>query len=367
ILFLILVFLMVSTAAAQFVQVDGTDFTLDGKPFYFAGANNYYLFYKPLSQVQEVMDDAVALNLTVIRTWGFCDGICSDGNFNSLQSSPGVYNEAAFQDFDRVIKEASDRGLKLIVPLVNNWKEFGGMCQYVKWCGLPDSALCAADESWPFGRPTEVHDMFYTDTCTKDAYKNYVSYFLNRVNTLTGIAYKDDPTIFAWELANEPRARSDPSTVILNDWIGEMSAYIKTIDSTHLVTAGGDGGYKDKSSDPEWSWWYHGNEGQDFIGNHQWPGIDFSTFRYYPESGKFDDVDPDLWIQEHVEDSHNIIGKPVILEEFGSANDKPNVIGDFYDQLELNGVNGDTVWMTILLLGMMVISYHAQMMALFAM
>lgn len=34
---------------------------------------------------------------------------------------------------------------------------------------------------------------------------------LTRRNTLTGVEYRDDPTIFAWELINEPRCISDKS------------------------------------------------------------------------------------------------------------------------------------------------------------
>lgn len=34
---------------------------------------------------------------------------------------------------------------------------------------------------------------------------------LTRRNSLTGVEYRDDPTIFAWELINEPRCITDKS------------------------------------------------------------------------------------------------------------------------------------------------------------
>lgn len=34
---------------------------------------------------------------------------------------------------------------------------------------------------------------------------------LTRKNHLTGVEYRDDPTILAWELMNEPRCATDPS------------------------------------------------------------------------------------------------------------------------------------------------------------
>lgn len=328
---MLIAFLTSSGFSYDGVTVFGNNFYLNGNPFYFAGTNAYYLWYgdidcsSPATNqgcVIPLLNAAQSLNLKVIRTWGFCNG--EDTYGYCFQPSSGIYDEGTFAHFDRVLKEASKREIKLIIVLVNNWDNFGGMSQYNAWCDVT------------------THDEFYTNTCTRTLYKNYVNYFINRTNSLTGVKYKDDPTIFAWELANEPRCWSDTTGTTLNNWIGEMSAYIKSLDPNHLVATGVDGGYVNKGEDPS-AWWYKGNEGQDYYANHQWTGIDFATFHYYQ------DMDPNInvyaWIQEHIEDAHNVIGKPVLFEEFNTKTNKAQTLSDWYSKMETYGVNGDTFWM----------------------
>lgn len=322
-----------------FVSVNGTRFYLDGKPFYFSGTNNYYLFYKPWDQVEEVLDDAKAMNLRVLRTWGFCDGMQEECSF---QPEPGVYNESGFQGMDRVIKEAGDRGIKLMIPLVNNWGDFGGMCQYARWCNesIPDYNSCSPDAgSGTAGSGS--HDAFYTNNCTRGLYKNYIAYFLNRTNSITGVKYKDDPAIFAWQLANEPRARSDPSGNTLYNWISEMSAFVKSIDSNHLLTTGEDGFYLNKSNE----YGYAGYDGQDFISHHLIPSIDFASMHMYPWNSYYTYENMLKWIEEHAVDANTIIKKPVVLNEFGVKGSlRDEWMMGFYKKIEDVNLNGDLFW-----------------------
>ena len=55
----------------------------------------------------------------------------------------------------------------------------------------------------------------FTDQTILSWYLNCVEKIVTRVNALTGIAYKDDPAIFAWDLINEPHAPGDDSGKLL--------------------------------------------------------------------------------------------------------------------------------------------------------
>ncbi|MCH81319.1 mannan endo-14-beta-mannosidase 4-like, partial [Trifolium medium] len=187
------------THESCFVQRIGTHFILGGKPYYFNGFNAYWLMMiasdpSTRNKVSTTLEEASKHGLSVARTWAFNDG----PGYKALQISPGSYDEDVFKGLDFAISEAGKYGVQLILCFVNNWKDFGGKSQYVKW----------AQER---GQLVNNDDDFFTHPVVKQYYKNHIKAVLTRINTISGLAYKDDPTIFAWELMNEPRTLNDYS------------------------------------------------------------------------------------------------------------------------------------------------------------
>jgi hypothetical protein len=180
-----------------------------------------------------------------------------------------------------------------------------------------------------FGTPTSSgsKSSFFSDPASKRMYKANARALLTRVNAYSGVMYKDDPTIFAWELMNEPRCRGCGGA--LQGWIEEMAAYIKSIDSNHLLSTGEEGFYASDGSsrssatrvNPEvWA----GSTGQDFLRNHAVPEIDFAVAHLWPDNwgvftlgGSLDAEFTETWIRQHALDATRILNKPFVLEEFG--------------------------------------------------
>ncbi|BBG99466.1 Glycosyl hydrolase superfamily protein [Prunus dulcis] len=283
---------------------------------YINGWNSYWLmdhsvdeYTKP--RVREILQAGAKMGLTVCRTWAF-----NDGDYNALQISPGRFNEQVFKALDHVIVEARQQGIRLLFSLVNNLQAYGGKTQYVKWAWDEGVGLSASNDS------------FFFDPSIRNYFKNYVKTLLTRKNTLNGIQYRDDPTIFAWELINEPRCITDASGDTLQDWIEEMSAFVKAIDKKHLLTVGLEGFYGPKNPkrltvNPEmWA----SRLGSDFIRNSKVPNIDFASVHIYPDHWFHDkEFHENLkfvskWMHSHIEDGDKELNKPVMFTEYGLSN-----------------------------------------------
>ena len=124
---------------------------------------------------------------------------------------PGQFNEEAFKTLDQVIAAAHRHHVRLIIPFVDQWSWWGGTAELAAFRGK---------------KPEEV----WTDPQVIEDFKNIVTFVVNRVNTVTGVRYRDDKAILAWETGNE--LHSPPA------WTRQIAAHIKSLDSQHLVLDG---------------------------------------------------------------------------------------------------------------------------------
>lgn len=307
-------------ARAPAAAPDRPGFVLEGRPFCFAGANNYYAIYQSRRMVDDLLDAARAMNLKVLRIWGMLDRGSLDGsvaNVDGAGHKQGVYvqywdpvaQRPAYNDgpdglerLDYVVHAAAERELKLIVVLLNNWREFGGIDQYLTW----------------YGR--RRHHEFFTLPQTREAYRGYVEHVITRRNRLSGRLYRDEPAIFGWELANEPRckngsdfdAESGWDTGTISAWAKEMSDYIKSLDQNHLVSVG-DEGFLNRAGE---HFAYRAEGGVDHAALTALPSVDFGTFHLYPHEWQTPNGFEERWIVDHVELAARL-GKPSLLEEYG--------------------------------------------------
>ena len=93
-----------------------------------------------------------------------------------------------------------------------------------------------------------------------------------------------------------------------------MSAFVKSIDRSHLVEVGDEGFFYRRYS---CNHLYDGRHGVDTEAILQLPDIDFGTYHLYPLAWGRDDRGFGLrWIRQHARVARRI-GKPMLLEEYG--------------------------------------------------
>ncbi len=124
---------------------------------------------------------------------------------------PGQFNEDAFATLDRVIAAAHRHRVRLILPFIDQWSWWGGTAELAGFRGRK------AEEVW-------------TDPQLIQDFKDIITFVLHRVNTVTGVRYRDDKAILAWETGNELKSPAE--------WVRQIAAHIKSLDSNHLVLDG---------------------------------------------------------------------------------------------------------------------------------
>jgi len=311
-----------------FVKRAGQTFLLDGKPYYYIGANYWQGGLLAVSKtgrqrVQRELSFLASQGVTNLRIVVGAEGSGAiDGSYRvgpSLQPEKGKFSENALRGLDFLLTEMGKRKMKAVLYFSNNWAWSGGFLQYLNWNGqLPDSLLLRKN-TWDQTRDQTAR--FYSCDPCKEDYYNQVRKIVGRKNIYTGAAYAEDPVIMAWELGNEPRPMRPSANEEYKQWIGETAALIKSIDSRHLVTIGTEG---QASTD---------DDIQLYKDIHAIGSIDYLTIHVWPKNwGYFSDTaiaasmpviirNTRSYIDKHAAVARSL-GKPLVIEEFGLPRDR---------------------------------------------
>ena len=93
--------------------------------------------------------------------------------------STGQPIEHMLVGLDYIVHVARSNSIRLIVSFVSNWSPAGSVDSFAGNLGFE-------------------HNSFFQEEVVKDAYKTWVRSIVLRNNTITGVMYRDEPTIFAY-------------------------------------------------------------------------------------------------------------------------------------------------------------------------
>ncbi|MBR6731919.1 MAG: acetylxylan esterase, partial [Bacteroidales bacterium] len=322
--------LLLSCQAEQtsFVHVEDGKFVCEDYPSHFVGTNFWYgaiLGSEGIGgnreRLEAELDTLKALGMTNLRVLVGGDG--PDGVPTrvtpTLQKEPGVYNDTIFRGLDYLLAEMAERNMKAVLYINNSWEWSGGYGMYLEWAGAGKSLIPAEVGYGPF---MESVSHFVTNEKAKELFYNHVRHVVSRTNTVTGRPYKDDPTIFSWQIGNEPRCfRSDSlGQAAFVDFMWTTASLIKSIDPNHMVSSGSEGRHGCETS-LELFEKIHSCPDIDYMNIHIWP-YNWSWVRENTLKTNLPVAieNTDKYIDEHVAVAARY-GKPVVLEEFGFPRD----------------------------------------------
>ena len=318
--------------AGPFVKREGMTFAKGGAPYRIAGTNAWYAAYlgsdAPTGnrdRLKREFDRLSDLNINNVRILG-------SSEFSPLKNSvrptfrnrTNRFNEKLLRGLDHALAEMGKRGLTAVIYLANFWEWSGGMMTYLYWTN-GGHYLDMNDPAHPWPQFPDMSSEFYGHAAAVRMFDDYVRAVVLRRNTVTGRRYRDDPTIMAWQLANEPRpggsdAAGQRHMKAYLAWIDRTARLIKSLDPNHMVATGSEGTMGCIDSD------------QCVADAHRSPAIDYMNAHIWPQNWSW--ADPkDLagtWptVEKNTRDyiARQVaiarkLGKPLVIEEFGMPRD----------------------------------------------
>ena len=315
-------------AQKGFVCVKDGEFVRDGEVMKFVGTN---FWYGPIiasegrggnrERLHKELDTLKAIGVTNLRILVGSDG--PEGVAYKvepvLQLEPGVYNDTLLKGLDYLLDQMARRDMQAVLYFNNSWEWSGGYGQYLEWASDGKALLPSVD-----GYENYVAHVsrFVKNDKAKELYYNHVRNIVTRTNTVTGKPYKDDPTIFSWQIGNEPRAfaRDSVTKAAFADWMCSSASLIKSLDPNHMVSTGSEGLYGCEV-DLDLFEQIHAHKDFDYLNVHIWPLV----WRWVTKDTFADSVNVAAAYTEKYLTLHfpvaERLGKPVVLEEFGYPRD----------------------------------------------
>ena len=324
--------LLAATRPDGFVRVADGRLVLDGKPYRFVGANLWYgawlgspAAYGDRARLRRELDKLKALGVTNLRVLGSGEQSPAKVALDPTFRGPGQdYNADLLAGLDVLLAEMAQRGMKAVIYVNNFWDWSGGMPAYLRWVGN-GTWFQQGDPAHPWPEYPDYAGRFYGDAKANALFRHYLKALVGRISTVTGKPYRDDPTIMAWQLANEPRPGGTDAFGVANlptyyRWVAETANLIKSLDPRHLITTGSEGtkGCLEREACVVEA---HRPASIDYMTLHVWPNnwswIDPKNQADTYEAGEAKCRD---YVVQHIALAKGL-NKPLVIEEFGLIRD----------------------------------------------
>jgi mannan endo-1,4-beta-mannosidase len=317
-------------AQKGFVKVSGQQFTIDGKPYKYIGANYWYAGLLPTNgpsgkaRLNKELDFLKSKGINNLRIMVGAEGTTTypyrTPSEKALQPEQGKFDENMMAGLDYLLNELGKRKMKAVLHFTNTWEWSGGLGQYLKWNGYGDQPYPKYD-GYTWLKHEQYISQFFTCEPCKAALDNYITYVLKRTNSINHKKYTDDPAIMAWEIMNEPRPMMPAATPAFEQWMQHVSALVKSLDKNHLLTTGSEG---DIATDNDMAVYerVHADKNIDYLTIHIWPK-NWSWFKDTSIVAGFDNVKAktQAYAGKHIPVAAKL-NKPLVIEEFGLPRDK---------------------------------------------